>query len=144
MRHVCSHPHEQQIACLGLILGGVLERHPKLRVVFLESGCGWLPHWLERMDEHTESWAHCLAKLPYKASEYFARQCFISCDPGEKGVPAFVSQLGDECLLFASDYPHPDALADNVVGQIADRAELRQESKQRILETNAKRCFGLA
>lgn len=143
MRHVCSHPHEQQIACLALTMGGVLERHPGLRVIFLESGCGWLPHWLERMDEHVEAWGHCTAQLPLLPSEYFARQCFISCDPAEKGIPAFVSQLGAESLVFASDYPHPDALAENVVGRIADRPELDDGAKRKILESNARRCFGL-
>jgi predicted TIM-barrel fold metal-dependent hydrolase len=56
LRHVASHPHEQQLACLGLVMGGVLGRHTGLRVVFLESGCGWLPAWLERMDDHAHAW----------------------------------------------------------------------------------------
>ena len=51
-RHACSHPHEQQIACLSFTCAGILERHPDLRVVFLESGCGWIAWWLERLDEH--------------------------------------------------------------------------------------------
>lgn len=144
MRHVCSHPHEQQMACLGLIVRGVLERHPGLRVVFLESGCGWLPHWLERIDEHLDSWGHCVAKPRLSATEFFQRQCFISCEPGEKGIAAFVSQLGDDCLVFASDYPHPDAVSENVVGGIADRADLTEASKRKILRTNALRCFGLS
>lgn len=143
MRHVASHPHEQQLACLALTMGGVLEQHPKLRAIFLESGCGWLPHWLERMDEHMESWGHCTAKLPLLPSEYFARQCFISCDPAERGVEAFVAQLGADCLVFASDYPHPDALADDVVGAIADREGLAVDARAKILEDNARRCFGL-
>lgn len=143
MRHVASHPHEQQLACLGLIMGGVLERHPALRAVFLESGCGWLPHWLERMDEHCESWGHAIAPSPLQPSEYFARQCFISCDPAEKGISAFVSQLGADSLVFASDYPHPDAITENIVGQIADRPDLAESDKRKILENNARRCFGL-
>ena len=143
MKHVVSHPHEQQIACVGLIMSGVLERHPGMRVAFLESGCGWMPHWLERIDEHGESWGHATQKLPLSATEYFQRQCFISCDPAEKGIPAFVSQLGDENLLFASDYPHPDALADNIVGAIRERDTLSETAKIRILQTNAERCFGL-
>lgn len=44
--HACSHPMEQMMALLALIEGGVLERHRRLRVAFLESGCGWLPYWL--------------------------------------------------------------------------------------------------
>src|SRR5205823_3891578 len=52
MLHVLSHPFEQMAACAGLILTGVLERHPTLRVAFLESGSAWLPYWLDRMDGH--------------------------------------------------------------------------------------------
>jgi predicted TIM-barrel fold metal-dependent hydrolase len=53
--HACSHPMEQMMALLALIQGGVLERHPKLRVGFLESGCGWLPYWLWRLDQEYEN-----------------------------------------------------------------------------------------
>ena len=52
MLHVLSHPFEQMAACAGLILTGVLERHPSLRVAFLESGSAWLPYWLHRLDAH--------------------------------------------------------------------------------------------
>ena len=73
-RHMISHPHEMQIACMSLIGGGVLERYPELRIVFLESGSGWLPHWLERMDEHVESFHWLVRGLTMKPSEYFNRQ----------------------------------------------------------------------
>ena len=53
--HACSHPMEQMMALLALIEGGVLERHPQLRVGFFESGCGWLPYWLWRLDEEYEN-----------------------------------------------------------------------------------------
>lgn len=144
LRHVASHPHEQQLACLALVMGGVLERHPALRVVFLESGCGWLPHWLERMDEHVHAWGHATAKLPLLPSEYFARQCFVSCDPGERALASVVSLCGEDVVVFATDYPHPDALAGDVVGRIASRADLPQRAKAKILRDNAVRCFGLA
>ena len=53
-RHVACHPMEQMLACLNLCADGVLERFPRLKVAHLESGCGWVPFWLERMDEHWE------------------------------------------------------------------------------------------
>jgi len=143
LRHVASHPHEQQLACLGLVMGGVLERHPGLRVVFLESGCGWLPSWLERMDEHAHSWGWAMPKLALAPSEYFARQCFISCDPGERTLESVVSLCGEEVVVFATDYPHPDALAGDLVGHITSRAGLRESAKAKILRGNALRCFGL-
>jgi len=143
-RHVCSHPHEQQIACLALIGAGVLERHPGLRAVFLESGCGWIAHWLERMDEHMESWGFASAPLALTPTEYFQRQCFITAEPGERTLSAMVELVGDESFLFATDYPHPDALGEGVVARITATAGLSPESQARILQRNAERCLALA
>ncbi len=142
-RHACSHPHEQQIACLSLIGAGVLERHPGLRVAFLESGCGWIAWWLERLEEHVEHWGHASRPLPLAPTEYFLRQCFISAEPDERTLPGVIELLGDRNVIFASDYPHPDAKFPGVVAEMADRDDLSDASKARILRDNAARCFGL-
>lgn len=108
--HAASHPLEQMLAMLALIGGGVLERHPDLRVAFLEAGCGWLPYWLWRLDEHWEK-THGVAgepRLALKPSDYFRRQCWISCEPDEPYLPRVLDLIGEDRLLFASDYPHPD------------------------------------
>jgi predicted TIM-barrel fold metal-dependent hydrolase len=143
-RHACSHPHEQQFGCLSLVCGGVLERHPALRVVFLESGCGWVPYWLERLDEHMEKWSFATSPLPHEPSEYFLRQCFVSTEPDERTLPATISVIGDDNIVFASDYPHPDAIFPGVVAALADRADISDTTKTKILATNPARCFGLA
>src|SRR5262245_32013518 len=143
-RHACSHPHEMQMAMLALICGGVLERHPRLRVAFLESGCGWIAWWLERIHEHLEHWGHASQRLPRSPEEYFRRQCFISSEPDERTLPGIVSLLGDEQVLFATDYPHPDGIFPGVVAAMADRADLSAATRARVLRDNAARCFGLA
>ena len=132
-RHVVSHPHEQQMGVLNLICGGVLERHPKLRVASLESGCGWIAHWLERINHHLEYWGHASARLPMKADEYWDRQCFISADPDEAIIPGIIQAMGDDTIIFASDYPHPDGIFPGVVKELADRADLSETSKAKIL-----------
>lgn len=108
--HAASHPMEQMLAMLALIGGGVLERHPGLRVAFLESGCGWLPYWLWRMDEHWEGTMGVAGEptLPLRPSDYFRRQCWISCEPDEPYIPRVLDFIGEDRVLFASDYPHPD------------------------------------
>ncbi|MBI4635630.1 MAG: amidohydrolase [Candidatus Rokubacteria bacterium] len=108
--HAAAHPMEQMLAVLTLIGGGVLERHPQLRVAFLESGCGWLPYWLWRLDEHWEQTDGIAGepRLPMRPSEYFRRQCWISCEPDEPYIPRVLDLIGEDRLLFASDYPHPD------------------------------------
>jgi predicted TIM-barrel fold metal-dependent hydrolase len=108
--HAASHPMEQMLAMAALIGGGVLERHPRLRVAFLESGCGWLPYWLWRLDEHWEKTEGVAGEpvLTAKPSDYFRRQCWISCESDEPYVPEVLDFIGEDRLLFASDYPHPD------------------------------------
>jgi predicted TIM-barrel fold metal-dependent hydrolase len=108
--HAASHPFEQMLALAALVGGGVLERHPGLRVAFLEAGCGWLPYWLWRLDEHWEKTRGVAGEpeLPAPPSAYFRRQCWISCEPDEPYLPELVDRIGEDRLLFASDFPHPD------------------------------------
>ncbi len=116
VRHAMSHPMEQMAAMASLILEGALERHPDLHVAFLESGTGWLPYWLARLDGHAE-WMQDseTAGLSLTPSEYFARQCVISTDPDDPLAAWVVSQVGADHVVWASDFPHPDALYPEAV-----------------------------
>jgi predicted TIM-barrel fold metal-dependent hydrolase len=116
VRHAMSHPMEQMAAMASLMLEGALERHPRLRVAFLESGTGWLPYWLARLDGHAE-WMRDTETggLSLTPSEYFARQCMISTDPDDPLAAWTVSQVGADHVVWASDFPHPDALYPEAV-----------------------------
>lgn len=116
LRHAMSHPMEQMAAMGSLMLAGALERHPGLRVAFLESGTGWLPYWLARLDGHAEWMADTeTAGLELTPSECFARQCVICTDPDDPLAAWVVSQVGADHVMWASDFPHPDALYPNAV-----------------------------
>lgn len=106
--HACTHPMEAQMAILSMLLGGVAERHPKLRMAFLECGAGWLPYWLWRIDEHYENEHRKFTHLQLRPSEYAQRQCFVSMDSDEHtGFSAL--RLGDKArVVWGSDYPHAD------------------------------------
>jgi uncharacterized protein len=105
-RHLLSHPMEQMAAMASLVLDGALERHPDLRVAFLESGTGWLPYWLHRLDEHQE-WR---GDGSTPASDLFERQCVISTEADDDLSAMVVDRVGADHVLWASDFPHPDAL----------------------------------
>jgi predicted TIM-barrel fold metal-dependent hydrolase len=105
-RHLLSHPMEQMAAMASLVLDGALARHPDLRVAFLESGTGWLPYWLHRLDEHQE-WMDPGGE---RASALFARQCVISTEADDALTSLVVDRVGADHVLWASDFPHPDAL----------------------------------
>ena len=145
MLHVLSHPFEQMAACAGLILSGVLERHPKLRVAFLESGAGWLPYWLGRLDGHVETWGKILPAVRMKPSEYFKRQCFISTDPEERSVDAVLAEVGPDHVVWASDYPHPDAHFPGAVAEsLRTLSRVSETTRDKVLARTAARLYGLA
>jgi uncharacterized protein len=110
VRHAMSHPMEQMASMASLMLDGALERHPNLRVAFLEANTGWLTWWLGRLDEHAEWMADTeCSDLSLRPSEYFARQCVISSDPEDELCGFTVANHGADHLIWASDFPHPDA-----------------------------------
>ena len=84
LRRVFAQPIEQMLALGSFCGGGVLARHPKLRVAFLEANCSWLPWLLWRLDEAWELDGDVFAPdLKMKPSEYFKRHCVVSIEPDE-------------------------------------------------------------
>jgi len=142
--HACSHPMEHMMALLALIEGGVLERHPQLRVGFLESGCGWLPYWLWRLDQEYKEvyWEvnHSVKMLP---SQYFRRQCYIAVEPSEPYLCRIIEDIGSDNVIFGSDYPHMDHNPDGVKEVVELEQELSQETLQKLLWHNPTRFYGL-
>jgi predicted TIM-barrel fold metal-dependent hydrolase len=141
--HTISHPFEQMLASLGLICRGSLERNPELQVVFLESGAGWLPYWLWRMDEHYEILPFQVPWLKMKPSDYFRRQCFTSFEADETRLGEVISSIGADRVVFASDYPHWDATFPGVTEMILGREDLDAETKRKIMGENAARLLRL-
>ncbi|MEM9538513.1 MAG: amidohydrolase family protein [Cyanobacteria bacterium P01_E01_bin.42] len=143
-QHASSHPMEQMLGLLALIEGGVLERHPKLRVAFLESGCGWLPYWLWRLDEEYERLHWEIAEnVKMKPSEYFRRQCFIAIEPSEPYLAETIQYIGTDNLLFGSDYPHGDHKPDLIKEVITLEEKLSKEVVRKILWDNPARFYGI-
>ena len=102
------------MALFAFIERGVLARYPNLKVAFLESGCGWLPYWLWRLDEEYESlYWEVNANVKMQPSEYFRCQCFIEIDPSEPSLERIIQDISSGNLIFGSDYPHMDRKPDN-------------------------------
>ena len=107
--HACCHPIEQMMAFVSLVESGTFERHPDLRVGFMESGGGWVPYLLWRLDDlEYKHWRFQVPEVKRKPSEYFHRQCYVSVEACEPYLPRLVDELGADRLLFATDFPHPD------------------------------------
>lgn len=144
-QHACAHPLEQMMAFLALLEGGVLERHPSLRVAFLEAGCGWVPYWLWRLDEGLGFGSSEVSKnIRMKPSDYFRRQCFVTVEPDEPYLADVIKHLGPDSLLFGSDFPHLDHTEDSVERVVALRAQMPESVLRKLLAENPARFCGLA
>ena len=88
---------------------GVFDKFPRLKILVLECGAGWVGYWLDRIDavfSHTVIGER--VPLEQKPSDYFRERVWISCDPDERMIPALAQRYGVERFLWASDFPHAD------------------------------------
>jgi uncharacterized protein len=138
--YLAAHVVEAQLGLADLILGGVLERFPRLRVGMHETHLTWIPSWLQLLDERFA------AKRPGSVtpSESYRRQCFASAFPDEPGVRGFIESLGTANLVFSSDWPHRDLVPGtdpDWVGTVLRRDDLSPDEAIAALETNANQWF---
>jgi len=133
-----------QQAFLSFFALGTLERFPRLKLGVLESGCGWIGAFLDRMDAVAETVSGRGARLGQRPSELFRRQCFISGDPDETAAPHIVDHVGADCFLWATDYPHPDHPSTWARSLERFVAPLSAKTRAKVLHENVARIYGLA
>jgi predicted TIM-barrel fold metal-dependent hydrolase len=144
LSHASVFPLELMLALGSMVLGGVLERFPNLKVAFLEGNCSWLPWWLYRLDDQWEKFGAGEAlQLREKPSTYFLRQCFISIDADEHLAADTLKRLGDDNVVFSTDYPHPDSAFPHAVEELLSLEGISAHSKKKILWDNCARLYGL-
>ena len=142
--HVMAHPWQQQTAMADLVCGGVLERHPDLKVAFLESGIGWVPWFTERLDQDFKRMPQDEQLKHGKPSDYLkSGNCFFSCDPDEPMIPWVADMMGEDTIIYASDYPHWDCRFPESVRLIAENESIPERLKQKVLGENATRLYRL-
>jgi uncharacterized protein len=145
-REAAVDPFEAWIA-LGSLMGhNVLERFPGLKVGFVGAGCGWLPFWLERLEEHWGGFFGRDASSSQPPDILFRAQGFAACDPWEKTLPEVIEEVGEQTIVWGSEYPLPDVLNffPNELDGIVQDGSLPDRTKQRLLWDNAALLFGIA
>ncbi len=121
---------------------GVFDRFPRLDVIVLESGGGWIGYWLDRIDAvygHTAIGAR--VPLQHKPSDYFRERVWISCDPDERTIPALAERFGADRFMWASDFPHADHTPEYVHDLDDLAAMFDDESRRQFLGDNARKLF---
>jgi predicted TIM-barrel fold metal-dependent hydrolase len=123
---------------------GVFDRFPRLRVVVLESGAGWIGYFLDRADAiFTGTTIAQTVRLKEKPSYYFKERCCISADPDERTIAAMMSHVGEDKFFWASDYPHPDH-PGNYLAELAEMVKPMTDNGRRgILGESVARAYGL-
>jgi predicted TIM-barrel fold metal-dependent hydrolase len=127
----------------SILIGGVLERFPKLKVGFFEAGVEWVPYWLDRMERFYRQppGGSNKADLPPRNPAEYVRQgrVFFSCELDEARIGMVSEVIGDECILYSSDLPHAHRVFD-AIKLFQGRKDVSESTKAKIL-SNGRRFF---
>ena len=129
-----------------LVLGGVFERHPDLRVVCVEADAGWVPHFMYRMDHGAERHANWLPPgqpLSRKPSEYFRENIYVTF---QDDWTAFrqADDMNWRRLMWANDFPHSDSTWPDSQDLLARHIQqLTPEQRQAILCGNVADLYSI-
>jgi uncharacterized protein len=155
-----SHPDNTKLAIGGtllfignarvvtnLILSGMFDRHPDLKMVSVESGVGWVPFILETLDyEMAENAPHELAQLKKMPSEYFRSNLYATFwfEKNRNKLPELIEAVGEDNILFETDFPHPTCMYPSPLESVAEKmTTLPPETRRKIMGENARKLYRL-
>ncbi|HLG73950.1 MAG TPA: amidohydrolase family protein [Chloroflexota bacterium] len=145
--HPTGRPIEHACALTELLFGGVMERHPRLRFVFLEAGCSWVPYWLFRLEEEWEKFRPMAPELAANVTmppiDYWRRQCFSSVEVDEWPLRSVLDTVGGDNLVLSSDFPHFDSAFPHARDRFMAIPGVTTEAKAKILWDNCARLYNL-
>jgi predicted TIM-barrel fold metal-dependent hydrolase len=143
--HTCSHPFGQMRQLTSIVFEGIPERFPDLRIAFLEAGAGWAPYWMERMDDEYAKRGEVEAPaLRKKPSDYVrSGKIYFSCEADEWLLPQALKLVGEDQIVYASDFPHWDHSFPGSIDEIRNRGDLTDAQKRKVLADNCRRLYKL-
>jgi predicted TIM-barrel fold metal-dependent hydrolase len=129
----------------NVIISGLLERHPRLKVVSVESGIGWIPFVLEALTHQlSETSPGALDFLSLSPLEYFRRQMYACYWFEKNDVSHALELLGPENILFETDFPHPTCLyPDSMALAAPGLAQLSESGRRKVLHDNAAALYNV-
>ena len=143
--HTLRHQVSAQQSLVSVVINGVPELFPKLKIGFFEAGCSWVPFLVDKLDEEWEV-RHTVEGLllKKKPSEYVLGNFYLHAEPSERLLPEMVRLLGADHLFYASDFPHWDGSFPRNIEELEEREDLSSDVKAQIFGKTAKTFFGLA
>ncbi len=146
--HALGRPFNSCMVMIGMILGGVFDRFPGLKVVFFECSAEFPLYWMHRMDDDHKFTdgeifrSHGMTQIEHIPSYYIKKNCYFTCESDEKLLGLAMEELGDDRILFASDYPHFDSEYPKTIPDINARTDITAKQKEMILNKNAEALLG--
>jgi predicted TIM-barrel fold metal-dependent hydrolase len=130
---------------VNIICSGMLDRFPELKIVSVESGAGWVPFILEALEYEMEENAPGLKQsLSLTPKEFFQRNIYATMWFERTDVVQVVAAVGEDNILFETDFPHPTCLFPAPLETAArNMAELSQTAQRKILGGNAAALYGI-
>jgi predicted TIM-barrel fold metal-dependent hydrolase len=144
LQRSAGHVWNAQRNMAAIIGGGVLDRFPQLRLTALECGHGWLPFWAARLDEHAEMCQHAIPALKQKPSDYIRGPQYyqsIQLHEGEQSLRHVIEALGEDTLMFATDYPHSESWFPKSVDAVLKWTSISERARRKLLWENATKCY---
>lgn len=128
----------------SVVCSGLMERYPDLRFAFLEGGSNWVRPYVERMDDHFENPRYNARQLISRPpSDYLnSGRIFFGCEGNEATLSRLVDELGEDKLMYSSDYPHGDR-TEGTADFLGKRTDLPASAKQKIMAHNARRFYNI-
>ena len=141
--HTVSHAFAQLRQITSMMFEAVPVRFPDLALAYLEAGCGWIPYFLQRMDEEYEKRGHVEAKRLTASPTEIVRShaIYFSCEADEPLLPQAIAYVGADRIMYASDFPHWDHSYPKSVKELADRPDVSDEDKRKVLATTARKFY---
>jgi uncharacterized protein len=140
---LAAHPWGAMRFVAGFIGAGLFDRYPRLRMGVLECGFGWLPFWAKRMDEQAE-YVGGIPSLKMHPSDYMKSGrffCSIEHHEGEDMFSDVTRFLGEDVLMYASDYPHSECQFPDSVSNVLEWSAMGEGRMRKLLAGNADRFF---
>jgi predicted TIM-barrel fold metal-dependent hydrolase len=137
-----SNAHTMGSMLTSLVLEGIPERFPKLKIVFIEGGFGWIPSTMWRMDRHFDRFRSEVPHLKRRPSEYVKEHFWFTTQPIDepdeaRHLRSLIEWVGVDRLLFSSDYPHWDF--DDP--RFAFKTPLTEIERGKIFSSNARAVY---
>ena len=145
--HTLEHPVPLMIQLTDIVMSGVWDAFPKLRMGFMEGGCTWVPFMMDRLDYEYGSMLGVPVRrtIRKRPSDYFrdGENFWVSFECGEQFLKYTIDAIGADRILYASDYPHEPSEEEILeeLPEFLENPSYADDHKRQIVYSNAKRFY---